>query len=96
MRNLSIAIVLLLAACGDAKKNFDEGFKQAFEKNFAESCTKGAMDGGVPAENKPKVEQLCGCTAKKLVARHTTVELTAMGAGRNQELVEAAVKECAN
>jgi hypothetical protein len=97
MRNALLAVVLLLAAgCGDATKSFETGFKSSFEKNFAESCTKGAMDGGrVPEERRAAVVQVCACTAKKLVERHGVTELTAMSAGSGQDKVEAAVKECA-
>jgi hypothetical protein len=95
-RTLSIAIVLLLAGCGDAKKNFETGFKTAFEKNFTESCTKSAMDGGkVPADQKPAVLEFCGCVAKKLVERHSMTELASLGGGGSQEKIEAAATECA-
>ncbi len=95
MRNAFVAVaLLLLAACGDAKKQFDEGFKSSFEKNFVESCTKGAMDSGAPAEAKPRIEALCGCTARKLTERHSITELASLGAGKNPQSVEAAVKEC--
>ncbi len=95
MRNICVAIALLLTvACGDAKKNFEAGFRSSFEKNFAESCTKGAMDSGVPEARRAAVTQVCACTAKKLVERHTMTELTAMGTGSHQDKVEAAVKEC--
>ncbi len=95
MRNVYVAVALLLTvACGDAKKNFETGFKQSFEKNFSESCTKGAMDSGVPEDRRAAVTQVCACTAKKLVERHTITELTAMGSGSHQDKVEAAVKEC--
>lgn len=95
MRSASVAIVLLLlVACGDTKKQFDVQFKSSFEKNFAESCTKGAMDSGAPAEAKPRIEELCACTARKLTARHSITELASLGAGKNPQSVEAAVKEC--
>jgi hypothetical protein len=95
MRNASIVVaVLLLAACGDAKKQFDTEFKSAFEKNFVESCTKGAMDSGAPAEAKPRIEALCACTAKKLTERHSMTELASLGAGKNSQSVETAIKAC--
>lgn len=94
MRKAIISTVLLLAACGDAKKEFDAAFKTAFEKNFAESCVTGAMSSGVPADRKPQVVELCGCAGKTLVARHSTAELTAMASGGNEALVQAAVKDC--
>ncbi len=95
MRNVCVAIALLLTvACGDARKNFETGFKTSFEKSFAESCTKGAMDSGVPENRRAAVTQVCSCTAKKLVDRHTITELTAMSSGSHQDKVEAAVKEC--
>ncbi|HEX9050911.1 MAG TPA: hypothetical protein VF841_10300 [Anaeromyxobacter sp.] len=95
MRNASMVVaLLLLAACGDAKKQFDVGFKSSFEKNFAESCTKGAMDGGAPAEARSRIEALCACAARKLTERHSITELASLGAGKNPQPVEAAVKEC--
>jgi hypothetical protein len=95
MRNVCVAIALLLTvACGDAKKNFEAGFRSSFEKNFSDSCTKGAMDSGVPETRRAAVTQVCSCTAKKLVERHSMTELTAMGSGSHQDRVEAAVKEC--
>jgi hypothetical protein len=94
MRNGSIAIVLLLAACGDARKDFDAGFRTAFEKNFVESCTTSAMSSGAPADMKPQVTKLCACIATTLAARHSTTELAAMGAGGNEELVQAAIRDC--
>ncbi len=95
MRNALLGVaLLLLVACGDTKKNFETGFKTAFEKNFVESCTKGAMDSGAPAEAKPKITELCACTAKKLVERHSMTELAALGSGNDQKPIEAAVKEC--
>ncbi len=96
MRNASMVVVALLAlvACGDTKKQFDSAFKTSFEKNFVESCTKGAMDSGAPAEAKPKIEELCACTARKLTERHSMTELASLGAGKNPQSVETAVKEC--
>ncbi len=95
MRDASIGIaLLLLVACGDAKKNFETGFKTSFEKNFVESCTKGAMDSGAPAEAKPRIVELCTCTARRLVERHSMTELAALGSGNDQKPIEAAVKEC--
>jgi hypothetical protein len=94
MRKTILAAVLLLAACGDAKKQFDEGFKSSFEKSFAESCTTSAMNGGVPAEKRGVVESFCGCVGKKLVDRHSVTQLASLGTGANKELVEAAAQEC--
>lgn len=94
MRKTMIAAVLLLAACGDSAKKFEEAFKTSYEKNFVESCVKGAMDKGLPAEKKPLVENFCGCTAKKLVERYSMTELTSMSAGKEQQKMQAAVEEC--
>ena len=94
MRKTMIAAVLLLAACGEAKKNFDEGFKTSFEKNFVESCTKGAMDKGAPEDRKPLIVEFCGCVAKTLVARHSVTELASMGGGGSQELMQTAIQDC--
>jgi hypothetical protein len=94
MRKTIIAAVLVLAACGDAKKQFDEGFKSSFEKSFGESCTTSAMNGGVPAEKRPLVVAFCDCVGKKLVERHSVTELASMGAGANKEFVQAAAADC--
>jgi hypothetical protein len=94
MRKIAIAVVLFLAACGDAKKSFDASFKTSFEKSFAESCTAGAMKDGAPADKKPLVVEFCGCIAKRLVVKHSVTELASMGGGGNQELIQAAIEDC--
>ena len=94
MRYTMIAALLLLAACGDARKSFEDGFKTSFEKSFAESCVKGAMESGAPAEKQPQIAEICGCVAKKLVSQHSVTELASMGNGSNQDKVQAAVQEC--
>lgn len=94
MRATLIAVVLLLSACGDAKKAFDESFKAAFEKSFLESCVKGAKDSGASADKLVEVERLCGCTAKGLVTKFSAAELTAMNSGKNQDAIQAEVKAC--
>ncbi len=90
MRIAIVAAVLSLAACGDAEKSF----KSSFEKSFADSCTTSAMNGGVPAEKKPIVATFCGCVGKKLVEKHSVVQLTSMAGGQNKDLIEAAAQEC--
>lgn len=95
MRYTLIAVVLLLGACGDAKKQFDESFKASFEKSFVESCVKGAKDSGAPEEKMPEVNRLCACTAQGLLAKHTAAELVTMNAGGgDQSSVQAAVQAC--
>lgn len=94
MRATLIAAVLLLAGCGEAKKQFDDGFKQQFEQSFATSCAKGAADQGVPADKMEKVREMCACTAKTLVSKYGVTELTAMGTGANKEAIEAAAQGC--
>ena len=94
MRATLIAAALLLAGCSEAKKQFDDGFKQQFEQSFTTSCAKGAADQGVPEEKMEQVRALCTCTAKALVAKYGVSELTAMGAGSNKEAIEAAAQGC--
>lgn len=94
MRATLIAAALLLAGCSEAKKQFDEGFKQQFEQSFSTSCAKGAADQGVPADKMDKVREMCACTAKALVAKYGVSELTAMGTGANKEAIEAAAQGC--
>jgi len=94
MRKTIVAAILLLAACGDAKKQFDEGFKTSFEKSFAESCTTSAMNGGLPEDKRVLVARFCTCVGQKLVQRHSVTELASMGAGANKELVQAAAQDC--
>jgi len=94
MRIAVVVAALLLGACSDAKKSFDDGFKAQFEKSFVQSCVEGAQKAGAPAERLAKVNELCACTARSLLAKHTTTELAAMGAGGNQEAIQAAAQGC--
>lgn len=94
MRISMVVVLLLSAGCSEAKKSFDDGFKAQFEKSFVQSCADGARKAGAPEAQMGKVNELCSCTARTLLAKHTTSELTAMGAGSNQEAIEAAAKGC--
>jgi hypothetical protein len=94
MRIAFIVAAVLLGACSDAKKSFDDGFKLQFEKSFIESCVDGARKAGAPEERMPKVNELCACTAKTLLTKHSTTELASMGAGGNQEAIQAAAQGC--
>ena len=51
-------------------------------------------DGGVPEAKKPIVVAFCGCVGKKLVEKHSVVQLTSMAGGANKDLIEAAAMEC--
>lgn len=91
----ALALASLLAGCSASKEAFDEGFKREFEKSFAASCTTGAVQAGAP---QARAERLCGCTAKDLVARHSSAELTRMSAalqaGGSAPEMLAAVERC--
>lgn len=67
----ALAACLLLGACGNSKKSFDDSFNQDFHQKFAASCIQSATAGGVAQSLAVK---LCGCAADKVDQRFSVSE----------------------
>ena len=58
---------LLLTACGEAKKAFDQGFEKNYHKEFVASCSAAAVKAG----SGPDVaNNVCDCTATKIIEKY--------------------------
>jgi hypothetical protein len=87
-----LAMVAMLAGCGDAgegmQKGFEDGFKTQFTDNFKKSCEASAASSGLAAD---KIAEVCKCTADALVEKYKPDELM----GMKPEDAMPVMKECA-
>jgi len=87
-----LAMIAMLAGCGQAsdsmEKGFDEGFKTQFLDNFNKSCQSSAASSGLAAE---KIAEICKCTGDALVEKYKPADLM----GMKPEEAMPLMKECA-
>ena len=77
----------LVAACGEAKQGFDDGFNTKFHESFVSSCVKSAVQGGAPPQ---AAESLCGCASDKIKERFSVKEKMNL---KNDQIIPL-VEEC--
>lgn len=90
--SLGVAATL---GCKSFKEGYDAKFKESFAKNFADSCTQGAVKAG---GQESRVKPLCECIGTYVVGHHTTTELTKMSdkadSPETKAIVEDAARAC--
>jgi hypothetical protein len=71
-----LAMIALLAGCGESEnsvqKGFEDGFKAEFAESFGQSCSSGAIGKGVPAD---AAIAICKCTTDRLAEEKSVTEL---------------------
>ncbi|MFL6747657.1 MAG: hypothetical protein ACJ8E6_03055 [Sphingomicrobium sp.] len=83
----ALALVALLAGCGDAKKSFEDNFNKSFHEKLIASCTTSATGSGM---TQGLANKLCTCASDKVKERYSVSEKMNL----KSEQLKPIVEEC--
>ena len=86
---LVITAVLALAACGEAKQGFEDGFDTKFHESFVATCVKSSTQAGAL---QAAADSICKCASDKIKDKFSVKEKMSL---KNDQIIPI-IQECSS